>query len=293
MISRNCDATPLVHSGEELSGLRRRNRLLTAEEERMLATAAGAGCTASRARLIESNLGLVIAVARRYAGHGLPLSDLIGEGNLALVRAADCFDPGRQVRFATYAALLIQRAIHEAIARARGPFAVPRGMRKHLARWQSAAGLHFATRGCFPDDSALARDLGLAPANAALVSRTVEAVRRSGTGQIRSDDRLGRLEEQIAASDEQPPDAAVAADERLDALRSAIEELTEQEQAVVRAHFGLQGAPPMTLREIARVMRLSLHRVRRLRDRALLGLREALRPAARVGGLELELEMAA
>lgn len=93
-----------------------RERLLTAEEEARLARATRAGDPVARSRLVSANLRFVVSVARSYQGRGLPLPDLVNEGNLGLVRAADRFDPGRGVRFISYAQFWVRRAMTQAIA---------------------------------------------------------------------------------------------------------------------------------------------------------------------------------
>src|SRR5262245_48654044 len=118
-------------------------RLLSAHEERELARRVGAGDAEARDHMARANLRLVVSIARNYAGRGLPLEDLIAEGNLGLLRAVGGFDPGRNTRFSTYASFWIKQAIREALVNTARTIRIPARMADLLGKWKrAAAGLH-------------------------------------------------------------------------------------------------------------------------------------------------------
>src|SRR5262249_39598756 len=113
--------------------------LLSAEQEKELARRVGWGDRAARDQLVRANLRLVVRVARLYAGRGLDLPDLIAEGNLGLLRAAECFDPSRQTRFSTYAVYWVKQTIRRALCCTARTVRLPAHVWHLLAQWHSAS----------------------------------------------------------------------------------------------------------------------------------------------------------
>src|SRR5215468_7420893 len=112
--------------------------LLSAKEEHELADAIARGDRDARTRMIQANLRLVVKIAREYAGRGLVLDDLIGEGNLGLIRAAEEFDPGFGTRFSTYASYWIKEAIYRALINTTATIRLPAHMVSLLTKWRRA-----------------------------------------------------------------------------------------------------------------------------------------------------------
>src|SRR4051794_1420297 len=110
--------------------------LLTSAEEQALARSIAAGDREARARLIQANLKLVVKIARGYTGCGLSLEDLIGEGNLGLIRAAEKFDPSFGTRFSTYASYWIKRAIRDGLTNSASTIRLPAHIVKLMAKWR-------------------------------------------------------------------------------------------------------------------------------------------------------------
>jgi RNA polymerase primary sigma factor len=260
----------------------RRHPLLTREEEVELAKRIERGDLEAKERLVNSNLRLVIANARKYQGHDLPLLDLIQEGILGLIRAAEKFDWRKGYKFSTYATFWIRQALQRALDNRSRTIRIPvhLGQRERkIARFQRE----------------LAAQLGREPTDeevAAAAEMSVDDVREAHETArvVTSLDRpVGEEEETpfgaLLASDERGPDEEVAISLRDDALRRALEGLPEPEREVVKLRYGINGDDPTPLSETSRRLGLSQDAVRRLERKALSELAQsreldALRPAA-------------
>jgi RNA polymerase primary sigma factor len=247
----------------------RQHPLLTAAEERELARRIERGDLAAKERLVQSNLRLVVAIARRYPRQELSLLDLVQEGCVGLIRAAERFDYRRECRFSTYATWWIREAISRALAETARPIRVPVGLTSKIAHIRRAEVELQRTLGRPATATELADLVGL-PA------LRVEQLRRA-TAPIASleepllDDgtlALGDLIRDQAAELEFEQDLDV--DARW--LGRALGRLPERDRLVVELRFGLVGAP-MTLEEVARRCGLSRARVGQIEHRALQRLR--------------------
>ncbi len=260
----------------------RRHPLLTREQEVELAKRIERGDLKAKEQLVNSNLRLVISNARKYQGHDLPLLDLIQEGILGLIRAAEKFDWRKGYKFSTYATFWIRQALQRALDNRSRTIRIPvhLGQReRRIARVQRD----------------LAARLGHDPTEeevADAAEMTVQEVReaRDAARVVTSLDRPVGEEEAtpfgaLLASDEQGPDEEVAISLRDDALRRALARLPEPEREVVKLRYGINGDDPTPLSETGRRLGLSQDAVRRLERKALSELAqnrelEALRPAA-------------
>ncbi|HEV8410811.1 MAG TPA: RNA polymerase sigma factor RpoD/SigA [Gemmatimonadaceae bacterium] len=213
-----------------------RQSLLTADEERGLGVRVRMGDEAAIAELATRNLRFVISVAKRYQHRGVPLGDLIGEGNVGLLRAARRFDPALGVRFISYAVWWIRQALQSAVARQSSVVRVP----IVVAR---------AEGGSRPADISLDTPLG------------------SGGNQTLLD-LIGSGEEESAAIEG-------AATEYASRIEEALSRLPERDAKILRLQFGLDGGREHSLVEIGQLMGVTRERVRQLRDRALRRLRTA------------------
>ncbi|MDR7554593.1 MAG: sigma-70 family RNA polymerase sigma factor [Armatimonadota bacterium] len=252
--------------------------LLTREEEAALGRRIEQGDRAAYQRLVESNLRLVVAVAKRYVGRGVPLLDLIQEGNRGLLRAAEKFDWRRGLKFSTYAHWWIRQAITRALAAQARTVRLPVHVRDTLARLTRVTDQLRQDLGREPTPTELARATGL---SAAVVRDLTQVAQEP----VSLDLPVGEEEEATlgefvsdrgALAPEQPVFAAL---ER-QILARALAELTPRERRVLVLRFGLAGARPHTLDEVGRIFGVTRERARQIQNRALAKLRHPDRLAA-------------
>ena len=260
----------------------RRHRLLTREEEVELAKRIEQGDLRAKEQLVNSNLRLVISNARKYEGLDLPLLDLIQEGILGLIRAAEKFDYRKGFKFSTYATFWIREAIQRAIANRARTIRIPVHIGQ-LERKIGRAQRELAARlGREPteEEVAEAAELDVRQVREThQVARVVASLDRP-VGE-ESDATLGSL----LPSKSRGPEEEVEIALREDALRTALKRLPDREREVVRLRYGIDGEEPTPLRETGRLLGMSSDAVRRLERKALAELAssrelEALRPAA-------------
>ncbi len=259
-----------------------RHPLLTREEEVELAKRIERGDLEAKEQLVNSNLRLVIANARKYQGLDLPLLDLIQEGILGLIRAAEKFDYRKGYKFSTYATFWIRESIQRAIANRARTIRIPVhiGQRERkIARVQRELQ---GRLGREPSDEEIASE-------AELSEREVREAREAARVVTSLDRPVGEEEDTslgaLIESGERSPEEEVEISLRQDAVRSALDRLPAPEREVVRLRYGIDGDDPTPLREAGRRLGISSEEVRRLERRALAELAtsrelEALRPAA-------------
>jgi RNA polymerase primary sigma factor len=259
----------------------RRHRLLTRAEEVGLAKRIERGDLAAKERLVNSNLRLVISNARSYDGLDLPLLDLIQEGILGLIRAAEKFDWRKGYKFSTYATFWIRESIQRAIANRARAIRVPVHIGQRERRIGRARAALIAQLGREPTDEEIgqAAELEVSEVRAArAIARVVTSLDRP-VGE--EETTLGAL----LASEASAPDEEVELAARDAALHRALQRLPEAERNVVKLRYGIDGVDPTPLREAGRRLGMSSDAVRKLERKALAELAEsdeleALRPAA-------------
>jgi RNA polymerase primary sigma factor len=260
----------------------RRYPLLTRAQEVELAKRIERGDLEAKSELVNSNLRLVISNARKYQGHDLPLLDLIQEGILGLIRAAEKFDWRKGYKFSTYATFWIRQAIQRALDNRARTIRIPVHLGQRERKIARAHRELSAQLGRDPTDEEVARAAEITLdelQEARAASRVVTSLDRP-VGE-EEDTTLGSL----LASDELGPEEEVEIILREDALSRALEQLPEQERQVVKLRYGINGDDPTPLSETGRRLGISQDTVRRLERRALAELAEnreldALRPAA-------------
>jgi RNA polymerase primary sigma factor len=260
----------------------RRHPLLTREQEVELAKRIERGELDAKERLVNSNLRLVISIARNYEGLDMPLLDLIQEGILGLIRATEKFDYRRGFKFSTYATFWIRESIQRAIANRARTIRIPVHIGQRERKIGRVRSELIARLGRDPTDVEVARA-------AHLDVREVREAQETARVVTSLDRPIGEEEDttlgSLMPSGEQGPAEQVEISLRQDALRSAVERLPERERQVVKLRYGIGGDEPTPLREAGRRLGISIDAVRKLERRALAELAdsrelEALRPAA-------------
>ena len=245
----------------------RRHPLLTKGEEVALAKRVEQGDLRAKERMINSNLRLVVSIAGKYQGHGLPLLDLVQEGMFGLIRAVEKFDHRRGFKFSTYATFWIRQAIQRGLANKARTIRLPVHVGQRERRVERAK-LELAARlGREPEVAELAVEAGMSESevSAALsVPRTITSLDKP----VGDDDEATDLGT-LLASPEAGPDEEAEAMARRAAIRAAVSELPEDERAVIVLRFGLDGKEPTPLREAGRRLGMSSEGVRQLEARAL------------------------
>lgn len=240
------------------------------ERELALAQAAATGCTASLRELVESNLRLVVSIARRYQGRGLPLADLVQDGVLGLIRAAQKFDGERGVRFSTYASWWIRQAISRSLLMNGRAIRLPVHAGEELGRLHRAAAEMAQALGRQATSDELATHLDVP-------RRWVERRMALATDPISLDTPIGEDGELMDVLAD--PEAARPLEEALRGLIRArvdevLKELPEREREVILLRFGLRDGEARTLQEIAETMGLTRERIRQIEQKALRSLRK-------------------
>ncbi len=249
----------------------RRHALVSREDEIELARQIRAGDDQALDRLVAANLRFVVAVARRYAHRGVPLEDLINEGNLGLMRAARRYDETKGVRFLSYAIWWIRQSILGVLARDSHIVRVPAGRMDQARRVSRASGRLSQSLQRAPAVREVALELGLAERQV----RDAWETRKhdiSLDAPVSGSDDVSLLE-LLPDARHTDPSCRLESEQLGRRLASGIHRLPEREADVVSRYFGLDGRRPETLSEIGRSTGVSRERVRTIKDRALTRLR--------------------
>ncbi len=250
-----------------------RGRLLTHEEEIDLGRRAREGDETARSKLIEKNLRLVIPVAKKYRGMGLPFGDLIQEGNIGLMRAADKFDPEKGFRFSTYATWWIRQAVQRAVADKGRTIRVPVHMGERIRKMARTYNELSAELEREPTDEEVAERLGWEVDRVKEVKSAIPDA-TSLNQPLSSDEgssELGDLLEDERVSEEA---GAVVRELETRRLMESVERLPERQRRVLVRRYGLDGEKPATLADLSEELAVSRERVRQLQREAERALRD-------------------
>ena len=249
--------------------------LLSAEEEQTLARAARAGDADARRRLSEANLRLVVSVAKRYAGRGLPFLDLIQEGNLGLMKAAEKIEPDRGFKFSTYATWWIRQSITRAIADQGRTIRIPVHLVEHINRVRKTAGELLRKNGREPTAEEIAVRLEMEPDR-------VRELLQLAQEPVSLETPVGEEEDAHLEDFIQDEEAGIPVDEAgrqllRRELMSVLKSLTPREERVITLRFGLDDGRPRTLEELGKEFNVTRERIRQIEAKALRKLRHPSR----------------
>jgi RNA polymerase primary sigma factor len=254
----------------------RDDALLSGVEEAALARAIAAGDKSARARMIQANLRLVVRIARDYRGRGLTLEDLVGEGNLGLIRASEEFNPDFGTRFSTYASYWIKQAIRNALTNTTATIRLPSHMVGLLAKWRRAERSLARELGQTPTEEQVAVQLGLSDAHFEMIRRARRAGRLQHESALQGDGDGWSVDE---APDDRvsPADSMEAAEDR-QLLFKRLERLDDRERLVVIIRHGLEGNARQTLKEVGSRLGVTREWVRKIELRAVRKLEDSVAP---------------
>jgi RNA polymerase primary sigma factor len=235
------------------------------------------GGRAARRRFIQSNLRLVVSIGRRYQGMGLPLLDLIQEGNLGLMRAVEKFDWRKGFKFSTYATWWIRQAITRAIADTARTIRIPVHMVEAVQKVRKIQEELLDKLGREPLIEEIAKEAGFPPEKVQEIFRIMpEPVSlETPVGEDEETELLHFIEDESA---EKPSESALASMLQED-LRSVLDTLSDRERRVLELRFGLADGRPRTLEEIGKEFNLTRERIRQIEAKALAKLRHPSAPA--------------
>jgi RNA polymerase primary sigma factor len=251
-----------------------RTPLLTAADERALATQVLLGDVEARDRMVRANLRLVVNIARGYAGKGLPLDDLVSEGNMGLLRAVEGFDPTMNTRFSTYASYWIKQSIKRAIINTAKTIRIPAYMVELLSKWRRATNKLSDELGRPPTHEEVAKLLGLPKKKLAIIKKAIRVY--NAAPQSDQTEAGWSIEEMLMDNRAKTPDTEMVETDDLKHVLILLEKMDKREATVLRMRFGLNDEEPKTLKEIGECLGLTRERVRQIESEALTKLSEDL-----------------
>jgi RNA polymerase primary sigma factor len=248
--------------------------LLTPQEEIDLAAHIKKGDREARALMIKANLRLVVKIAHEYANLGLPLLDLVSEGNIGLMKAVERFDPAKGGKLSTYAAWWIKQSMKRALANQSKTIRLPVHLVCKISKMRRVSLQMSEELGREPTDDELAEEIGLSRGKVSQL-KTV-SIRPASLDAPISDDDGTEFGEIVGDEDAQTPFELLRDKNLRDELSDLLEVLDDREHEIIFQRFGLDGDKPKTLEEMGKKFGVTRERIRQLQNIALVKLRRAL-----------------
>ena len=248
--------------------------LVTPQQEIELAAKIKKGDHKARALMISSNLRLVVTIAQDYANLGLPLPDIISEGNIGLMTAVDRFDPAKGAKLSTYAAWWIRQSIKRALSNQGKTVRVPVHLGDKISKMRRVALQMSEELGREPTDDELGEEIGIASRKVSQL-KTV-SIRPASLDAPISDDDLTEFGESIGDEETRTPFELLRDKDLHNEVGGLFGVLDDREKKIISQRFGFDGGKRKTLEEIGRKLRVSRERIRQLENIALSKLRRAL-----------------
>lgn len=247
--------------------------LLTAEQEKSLSRKVRRGDEHARKIMIQSNLRLVINIAKRYMRMGTPFLDLIEEGNLGLMKAVEKFNPGKGFRFSTYAAWWIKQAITRSLSEQGKMIRVPVYMNDLISKWRKTKERLSQKSKRIPSDEEIAKKLKLSREKATQINFWMGTSTSSLEAPI-GDDSEGKVSDLIEDTASLQPDSEIEHLLDKERVENLLEIMNDRERQVLDMRFGLQDKKQRTLAEVAGKLKVSRERVRQIEEAALTKIRK-------------------
>ena len=250
--------------------------LLTREEEDRYARAAAKGEQLAKEKLIRANLRFVVNVAKKYQNQGLPLPDLISEGNIGLMNAIEKFDVDRGYHFISYAVWWIKQAILKAICEKSRMIRLPLNRANELVQIEKARKELQNSKGTEPETKEIANFLDMEEQHVeSLVNISRDLVSLETPVFSEKDSTL--LGEFVEDSDYKAPDLAIIEKSLVDEINNVLNTLTNKESEIIQYRFGLNGKLPLSLKEVGDKFRLTKERIRQIEKKAIRRLKHPAR----------------
>ncbi|MFY8215472.1 MAG: sigma-70 family RNA polymerase sigma factor [Chthoniobacterales bacterium] len=248
--------------------------LLTIEQEVKLAKRIKKGDAEARSEMVRCNLRLVVKIARDYQGVGLPLLDLISEGNIGLMKAVERFDPAKGGKLSTYAAWWIKQSIKRALANQSKTIRLPVHLVDKISKIRRVAVQMSEELGREPTDDELAEEIGMSSVKVGQLKTA--AIRPASLDAPVGDDDSTEFGELVGDAEAMDPFEMLRDKDLHDEVGDLLEILDDRERRIINSRFGLEGEKPKTLEEVGEKFGVTRERIRQLQNIALVKMRKAL-----------------